>query len=779
MRRSLSVGLVALLGACTPAPIACPNPATCATPEPDAGEPGCSSDTQCAAPLGRCLVDSRTCVACLEDGDCAAGVCDAELHTCALQPDSCATAQRLMVGGGTVEVLGDTTRSRDDSTLSCALPGSQGNDLVYTFQLDRPQKLIATAVALPGSALVPVLGLRSVCNSIDANHNSACAYGTTNAGATLSTELSAGTWYLWLDGEGATAGAFKLTVTLSDTNAGTCNEPIELLAFNSQRSQAVGDTRGETDDARGLCGGAGAPENVFAFEIGQPQRVSIELEPLSADFAPALYVRGSACTDATPSGQLSCAVAMPGAKAVIDLPRLPAGRYHVVVDGAGATPATSAGPYRLTVSRGPTVPPPANDTCAGAVGLPPPMNGIGVVTVQGDTSAANHDALGCTADGPDVVYRLELSGPRRVSARVQPLSGSSLRPAVYLRRPNECDSQSPANQLGCAASAIAGAPSTLTLPSLPAGSYFVWVDGQQGTSGAFELSVDLAVAPAAPENDVCAEAPQLALASGVVTASGTTVSAGDDVHLWCTEPLGAFSPDVVYTIDVPVRQAMAIDVTAPAGSPLLPVFSLRPPMKCDSDALLDNPSCAWADPLHVRRSVLSLPDVAPGRYSLWVEGDGSTQGAFSVRVVTSPPVPEPENDWCGSTVVPTLAAGVPVSGDTRGAVDDSTGACSAATGANGEYGRDVLYRFSVTQTQNVKLTVTPEATTGALFRPLVYVKASSACASTTASATLGCAAAADFGESVVLNLNALPAGTYNVWVDGAGLSSGSFSIRLQ
>jgi len=677
-------------------------------------------------------------------------------------------------------VFGDTTRAGDDTTLACALPGSLGNDLVYTFQVDRPKRITATAVAMPGSALMPVLGLRKVCASLAAADNNACAYGgANNLGATLTADVQPGTWYLWLDGEGGTAGAFKLTLALSDTNAGSCSSPIELL-FSGGRAQGVSDTRGATDDARGLCGGGGAPDNVYAFELEQPQRVSVEVEPLSQEFAPAVYVRGATCTDATPYGQLSCAIASPGTRTTLDLPRLPAGRYHLFVDGSGTAPASMAGPYRFTVTLLDTVPPPPNDTCAGAATLPAPMNGIGTVTVQGDTAAATDDARGCGGDGPDLVYRLELSGPRRVAARVQPQQGSTLRPLVYVRRPGQCESQDPGDLLGCGAGAsAAGSAAALTLPSLPAGLYFLWVDGLQGTAGAFELTIDLQAAPPPPQNDVCTAAPPLALASGVVTATGTTVSAGDDASLWCTEPLGAFSPDVVYSIDVPVKQALAIDVQAPAGSALLPVFSLRPPMKCASNGLLDNLDCAWGDPQHTNRTVLNLPEVEPGRYSLWVEGDGATQGAFTLRVVTSPPVQPPENDWCGSTFIPTLSPGVPVSGDTRAALDDSAGGCGGVSGANGEYARDVLYRFSLSQSQSVKVTVTPDPMTGALYRPLVYVKGPSMCASTAASATLGCAAAANLGESAVLNLGTLAAGTYSLWVDGAGLSSGSFSVRLQ
>lgn len=753
----------------------------CPPPPADAGTPGaCSTDVQCAPPLSRCFAAESRCVACLGDSDCAAGVCDPGTHACALQPDSCGTAQRLTVGDLPVKVLGDTTRANDDTTLACALSGSVGHDLVYSFQVDRPRRLVATATPESGSALMPVLGLRKVCNSVEAADNVACAYGgSLSSAAVLTADVQAGTWYLWVDGEGDSAGAYQLELSLTDTSTSeSCAAPTQLF-FSGGRTQLSSDTRGHTDDSSGQCGGAGAPDNVYTFTLTTAQRVSIQVEPLSGLFAPALYLRGAGCTDTAASAQIWCGTAASGGKLAVELPSLQPGRYHLFVDGAGATADTSAGPFRLTVTLLDAVPPPTNDSCVNATALPFPANGLGVVSAQGDTSGASPDGLGCGGTGNDLVYRLELLGPRRVGARVTPLAGSTLRPSVYLRQVGKCDSEALADQLGCAAASTAGSTALLVAPSLPAGLYYLWVDGVQGTAGAFDLVVELQAPPPPPSNDVCMGAIALPLATGAVTVTGTTVSAGDDASLLCTVPSGSFSPDVVYTLDVPVKQALAIDLTAPSGSNLRPIFALRPPQKCASNATFDNLVCAWDDPQLLSRTVLTLPEVAPGIYSLWIEGDGSTQGDFSLRVVASPPAPLPDNDWCGAMNVPSLVAGQPVNGDTRNAADDDQGRCGLTYGANGETAPDVVYKVTLVQAGPLKVTVTPDATTGALFRPVVYVRAPGSCSSGTLAAAVGCGVAANYGDAVTVNLGTQPAGTYSVWVDGAGLSSGTFSIRLQ
>jgi hypothetical protein len=71
--------------------------------------------------------------------------------------------------------------------------------------------------------------------------------------------------------------------------------------------------------------------------------------------------------------------------------------------------------------------------------------------------------------------------------------------------------------------------------------------------------------------------------------------------------------------------------------------------------------------------------------------------------------------------------------------------------------------------------VVPDPTEGLLFRPVVYVRAG-VCSLTSPN---GCVTAPGYGGTASLTLPNLPMGNYAVTVDGAGMSSGKFTIKLQ
>src|SRR5439155_23674317 len=136
-------------------------------------------------------------------------------HACEAQPDSCQNARVLDLSSGSATVRGDTSKGVDDTRLSCSY-ASSAPDLVYTFTLDQPQRVTATATPAAGSYLIPVLAIRGDCASSLASATVACAYqlSPNDPQTVLSTELPAGKWFLWVDGDGDSAGEFLLTVKL-------------------------------------------------------------------------------------------------------------------------------------------------------------------------------------------------------------------------------------------------------------------------------------------------------------------------------------------------------------------------------------------------------------------------------------------------------------------------------------------------------------------------------------------------------------------------------------
>jgi hypothetical protein len=191
---------------------------------------------------------------------------------------------------------------------------------------------------------------------------------------------------------------------------------------------------------------------------------------------------GGAVSLATPdcelSGTLSCAAG--GARPVrVSRHDLAAGTYTVVVESRLGLPAT------VTLASRPAQAPilvPGADGCVDVVAI-----GENGGFYRGNTGNATGDfTASCdfaTPSGaPDQLLSFSLSEPRRVIVDAR---GSDFETLVNIRRGAECPGQEV--NAGCAISQ-AGDRSFLDL-DLPAGEYFVQVDGYAGASGAWLLDV--------------------------------------------------------------------------------------------------------------------------------------------------------------------------------------------------------------------------------------------------------------------------------------------------
>jgi len=150
--------------------------------------------------------------------------------------------------------------------------------------------------------------------------------------------------------------------------------------------------------------------------------------------------------------------------------------------GGGACLACAAGQgctdagVCITIGSGMMLP---GQICATATAAPVGM------TVMGTTNGYDNDTMGsCAGTGPDHVYTLTL--PVAVSVlgiNVAPMS-SGFAPVAYLR--GSCDG----NELACNAASNGGSSAQINYPDAGAGAYFIYVDGSNGTSGDFLLSVN-------------------------------------------------------------------------------------------------------------------------------------------------------------------------------------------------------------------------------------------------------------------------------------------------
>jgi hypothetical protein len=193
--------------------------------------------------------------------------------------------------------------------------------------------------------------------------------------------------------------------------------------------------------------------------------------------------------------------------------------YYLVVDRYSGRSTTSrlGGPFSIAVTPyvdagGPTPPdagpPQINDSCGSIdagldLVLAPSPDGGKFAQVFFDTVGyhkASHSATGGACNGygsaPDEVFHVVLAqaAPSLTATIVRTVTdGGYKSPMVYIRS-NPCVDQTDnldggaSSELACALVSDAGSP-TATTASVPAGDYYIWVDGYGSAQGAGSLTV--------------------------------------------------------------------------------------------------------------------------------------------------------------------------------------------------------------------------------------------------------------------------------------------------
>ncbi|MBM4380533.1 MAG: hypothetical protein FJ086_14755 [Deltaproteobacteria bacterium] len=406
---------------------------------------------------------------------------------------------------------------------------------------------------------------------------------------------------------------------------------------------------------------------------------------------------------------------------------------------------------------------PIPDSCALALPLSPTMEGI---RVEGTTRDAVDDVLPACALGrgaPDVVYRLEVPSAGRLSARVVPASPTLFQPVLVLA--SSCGAQQAAEAPGCAYAEDAQAEPVISR-DVPAGAYYLWVDGDSGTSGEFVLEVRLE--PSIP-GDACGQPLPLPLTGPVSAVEGTTVGMNADEVGSC----GGSDAEVVYALQVDAPSGLELRLS-PLDEGFIPVLYLRRAGACGSNAGADQLGC---DVGLEGAAGLFVPRLEPGTYFLFVDGASAApapRGRFRLEITRLPPLEAPSNDGCGSPAVlappPGGTGRVVVTGDTRTALNDAnSGPCGGAA-------PDVAYRIPLAEARSVTARAVPVA--GAAYKPVVYFRAEGACASGDVSALLACAGAGAPGAPAETSLDRAGPGEVTLWVDGTGTGAGAFTLEV-
>ncbi len=569
--------------------------------------PACSGATPVCNPA------TRTCVACVTSSDCPASApaCNPTTNTCGSN-DTCASPAVITFVNGAAHLQGDTTGATNGNDAGDPAPcGStakaSGNDLVYAFTLTDTTdvSVTVTPVGDGGMTFRPEAYIRAgACDDSSLAAEVACDYQVSSIPVTISAQtLDAGTYYVWVDGTGTTAGPFTLDVLASAIPPAPANDDCagaQALTFTNGTATATGNTRSATnstttDGGSPSCSSLAASSGrdvVFTYDLPALNDVTITVTPApGSTLNPVVYVRSQAdCATETLAAQLGCNAPFANSTSTLKFRSQAAGSYALWVDGSNST----SGAFTVTVTASTPVPPPANDDCGGVIALAIDPT-TGAASVTGDTSNATNSTMtdagsptcspSAQSTGPDVVYSYQLTTPKDVTLTV--VADGGLSPALYVRATNACASEKPSSELACAAD-IGGVAST-DLANQQPGTYFVWVDSRLSTSGTFALNLATSTPLPAPTNDTCATATVWSLTAAGTTQTdlvnlGAATSNIDTSTSMCAFGSSPSGPDVAYDIEVAgAGIGKTLVVTATPNASTDPVLIARTG-KCDSDA---------------------------------------------------------------------------------------------------------------------------------------------------------------------------------------------------
>lgn len=637
--------------------------------------------------------------------------------------DACPGAIPLTFMSDRASASGDTTGANNSNVLaadggpapspSCSATAQLfGQDVVYSFTVGQGKNVAVSLTAADGG-LDPAVYVRSSCESSARADELTCG-----PGAFSLSNLDAGTYYLWVDALNGTFGTFDLSVTLSDW----APPPLNDVCVNDGGTGAVvlpadggtvnGTLAGAASDIAGSCGTAGSPDVAYVITITQTSDLVATVTTADATMQPVVFIRPGcpvagfdlACGAATGGGRPATASALNAAP----------GTYAIWVESL-----TNGAPFTLGVQVRSATGVPLNDLCTGAT---PVLSGVTTETVLGSTRTAgdNGSSAFCSVGaGADVFYSVTLAQPRQLSAKVTPLDdGGGYFPSVHLRGVAGCLPDGGIAGGGSPGCANAGAPNDtaeLIAASLDAGTYFIVVDGINGTRGAFSLELATAAPAPAAANATCASPAALSFVNGVAEVTASTRGAGNE-HAAFGMCVGG-GPDVVYgfrTPDAGMLDGGTVNVKAVAFThnavDSAPTVYLQRGCFPDAGSVLCDALPQNAPLLQSRVNAWGLQ---PGTtYTVWVDnvvGDPGGYFTLQLSMATAPPA----NDACpNATMLPlntslagsTLGAGNHFSGTgaLTGFYAGSTACSNALTGA------DVVYRFTAASAGTHVVRVQPE-----------------------------------------------------------------------
>jgi len=441
-------------------------------------------------------------------------------------------------------------------------------------------------------------------------------------------QLAGDTYYLFVDGltEQDVATSFQIHVEAVAANTGLpvgddCDAlDIPVLEFDADGEERQdlyydGDTTWAADSDADvatdcMAAQAGGRDSVVLLRLDATYDVTAMLT--EAGWSGKVAIRES-CAD--PATEVACGEEIAGPV------RLAPGDYYVWVDGVAEA---DAGEFELVLGGRFLPVPPCNDTCEVQPADARCPDGYGPAevdffescesTITGEVgiSATNATRGSCgDHDGAETVYWLDLEEGAVVTAQ---LFWADFSPVFSLR--SACDV--PGSEVACAGE-------TFTTGALPAGTYYLVVDGRTADDfdGGFSLNLLIGGPPA---NDTCA-APEAVSFEGLGPAEpaevfGALTDAADDYAGTCG---GAEGAELVYELELEALSTVTAEVTwGPNTIVYMTSGACDPSAGAAAEEACD--AVGW-----------EVSDLGAGTY--WIHVDGETAedvGDFGMEVYVTP-----------------------------------------------------------------------------------------------------------------------------------------------
>jgi len=493
-----------------------------------------------------------------------------------------------------------------------------------------------------------------------------------------------------------------------------CDDPLDVTGGGF----FVLDTDGASPDYATGCRGT-TRDLVATFTLTEARSVSIEAD--GERFTVGISLRTD-CPNR--DSEVACESGFPG---VIRLRSLEPGTYFLVVA------ASSTGEIGLDVEFGEPLPAPTNETCDA------PIDVSAGGTFMGSTIEVADDLMtSCGFSGsPDLVYTFTTTEERDVQISALAATGESMAYSVR----SDCPMQD--TEVRC----DYGDPAAGRIHQLPAGTWFLVVEGPSFRSVDYTLSVDFLAPSPPPAGDVCDNA--ISLPTDGTVLSGTLADKQNDLDVSC----GFRYVDAVYEMTL----AEAADVTINFDSGGFGNMSLRPMCEEGGTQL----RCTTGSPTRSR-----IRNLAAGTYYLVVESSRGTGYSLSAEATTPPTVPVDVsgNDNCTSAFTLPDGGGL-FRGDTTTMLPDVMGTiCGGGATAN-----DAVFELTVTTRSRLVA-----STEGSSFDTVLHVHQTMC----TDGGELHCDDDGGEGSTSLIDVMLDP-GTYFIVVDGFGsTAAGEYFLEV-